>query len=30
VVEWKNSAMAIHIALPNQRFDQLGLVWLAA
>jgi len=22
---WKNSAMAIHIALPNRRFDELGL-----
>jgi RNA-directed DNA polymerase len=27
---WKNSAMAIHIALPNKLFDQLGLVRLAA
>jgi RNA-directed DNA polymerase len=27
---WKNSAMAIHIALPNKLFDQLGVPRLAA
>jgi RNA-directed DNA polymerase len=27
---WKNSAMAIHIALPNKLFDELGLPRLAA
>jgi len=27
---WKNSAMAIHIALPNKYFDGLGLPQLAA
>jgi group II intron reverse transcriptase/maturase len=27
---WKNSAMAIHIALPNSLFDELGLPRLAA
>jgi RNA-directed DNA polymerase len=27
---WKNSATAIHIALPNKLFDQLGLVRLAS
>jgi RNA-directed DNA polymerase len=26
---WKNSAMAVHIALPNRYFDQLGLPRLA-
>jgi RNA-directed DNA polymerase len=27
---WRNSAMAIHIALPNSTFDQLGIPRLAA
>ena len=27
---WKNSAMAIHVALPNEHFDRLGLPRLAA
>ena len=27
---WKNSAMGIHIALPNKLFDQLGVPRLAA
>ena len=27
---WGNAAMAIHIALPNRYFDQLGIPRLAA
>ena len=27
---WRNSAMAIHIALPNRHFDELGLPRLGA
>ena len=27
---WRNSAMAIHIALPNSFFDELGVPRLAA
>ena len=27
---WKNAAMAIHIALPNRYFDELGVPKLGA